>query len=206
MIKLKIPVVVEGKYDKARLAGIVDAPIITTDGFGIFNNEEKRALLRLLGKNGLILLCDSDGGGRLIRSHLRGILDGITVYDLYTPQVEGKERRKDHRSKAGLLGVEGIESDVLTAIFEKFASAYPELTDGESGSRTERKPITAAVLYELGLTGVPDAAANRAKVCRRLGLPAEMTAKAFAEAAAMLTDAEELVRICGGLQKPHGEP
>lgn len=199
MIKLKIPVVVEGKYDKARLAGIVDAPIITTDGFGIFNNEEKRALLRLLGKNGLILLCDSDGGGRLIRSHLRGILDGITVYDLYTPQVEGKERRKDHRSKAGLLGVEGIESDVLTAIFEKFASAYPELTDGESGSRTERKPITAADLYELGLTGVPDAAANRAEVCRRLGLPAEMTAKAFAEAAAMLTDAEELAQICGGL-------
>ena len=75
MIKLKIPVVVEGKYDKARLSGVIDATIITTNGFAIFNNEEKRSLLRTLGKDGVVVLCDSDGGGRLIRSHLKGMLD-----------------------------------------------------------------------------------------------------------------------------------
>ena len=32
-------IIVEGRYDKARLSGIIDALIITTDGFGIFNSK-----------------------------------------------------------------------------------------------------------------------------------------------------------------------
>ena len=34
-------VVVEGKYDKITLENVIDAFILTTDGFGIFKNEEK---------------------------------------------------------------------------------------------------------------------------------------------------------------------
>ena len=199
MIKLKIPVVVEGKYDKARLAGIVDAPIITTDGFAVFNNEEKRSLIRLLGRDGVILLCDSDGGGRLIRSHLRGMLDGVKVYDLYTPEIAGKEKRKAAPSKAGLLGVEGIGSDVLEGIFAAFAEAHPELSDGDAPAAQGEK-ITKAGLYELGLNGTESAGERRAAVCRKLGLPHGMTANAFCEAVNLLVTADELRSIAGSIE------
>ena len=33
-------IVVEGKYDKIRIESLLDATIITTDGFGIFKHEE----------------------------------------------------------------------------------------------------------------------------------------------------------------------
>ena len=193
MINIKLPVIVEGKYDKARLAGVVDAPIITTDGFGIFNNEEKRALIKKLGQNGVVVLCDSDGGGMQIRSRLKGMLDGIKVYDLYTPEVEGKERRKAHRSKAGLLGVEGTDSAVLSEIFTRFAAAHPELTG--DGNEKKEAAITTATLYELGLSGTDGAADRRAYVCERLGLPKTMSTRAFAEAAAMVSDVDEIRRI-----------
>jgi len=116
MIRLQIPIIVEGKYDKARLARIVDAAIITTEGFGIFNNREKAALIRQLARDGVILLCDSDGGGQVIRGYLKGIIPPEKVYDLYVPQVAGKEKRKRHGSKAGFLGVEGLDDGVLTAL------------------------------------------------------------------------------------------
>ena len=87
--RLTIPVIVEGRYDKARLAGIVDGTIIPTHGFGVFRDKEKRALIRRLGQNGIVLLCDSDGGGKTIRSHLKGMLGGVPVYDLYIPKIKG---------------------------------------------------------------------------------------------------------------------
>ena len=36
MIRLKEAVIVEGKYDKIKLENLLDALILTTDGFGIF--------------------------------------------------------------------------------------------------------------------------------------------------------------------------
>ena len=42
MIRLRQAVVVEGKYDKIKLANLLDTVIITTDGFGIF--RRKRSL------------------------------------------------------------------------------------------------------------------------------------------------------------------
>ena len=48
MEKLRIPypVIVEGKYDKQRLKSVIEAQIITTDGFGIFKKTERAALVR----------------------------------------------------------------------------------------------------------------------------------------------------------------
>ena len=153
LLGFNIPIVVEGKYDKARLSGVVDSGIITTDGFAVFKNDEKRALIRKLGSRGLIILCDSDGGGRLIRSHLKGMLEGIPVYNLYIPQIAGKEKRKSAPSKAGLLGVEGVSNEILTEILEKFAESHPETVCGECKKvdSSAKKPITKAFLYEMGL-------------------------------------------------------
>ncbi|MBQ8370378.1 MAG: DUF4093 domain-containing protein [Clostridia bacterium] len=197
MIKLTIPVIVEGKYDKARLSGIVDCPIIPTHGFGVFRSHEKRALIRRLGQRGLILLCDSDGGGKTIRSHLKGMLGGIPVYDLYIPKIEGKEARKSAPSKEGTLGVEGIPNEILTKIFEDFVKAHPECSAvGETAPDAVPKTLfTKAKMYELRLTGTPDAAENRKKLCAALSLPDDITPNALCEAVNMISSAEEAERI-----------
>ena len=196
-IKLKLPVIVEGKYDKAHLSSVVDTVIIPTSGFGVFKNEEKRTLIRTLGQNGIIMLCDSDGGGRIIRSRLRGMLDGIRVYDLYTPQIEGKERRKASRSAEGYLGVEGVSAEVLYGIFERFAAAHPEAVESSSASSEAgaRTPVTPTLLYELGMSGGCGSAERRDALCVRLGLPRGMSAKALCEALSMISSAEEVVGI-----------
>ena len=45
-LNLKYPVVVEGKYDKAKVSLVVSSAIIALDGFSIFNNKEKQTLLK----------------------------------------------------------------------------------------------------------------------------------------------------------------
>ena len=40
-MKIKYPVIVEGKYDKIKITSLFEATVITTDGFGIFNKKEK---------------------------------------------------------------------------------------------------------------------------------------------------------------------
>ncbi len=198
MITLNIPVIVEGKYDKIKVKSIVNATVIAADGFGIFKNEEKRALIRRLGTRGVILFADSDGGGRVIRSHLRGMLGGIPVYDLYTPRIAGKERRKAQPSKEGYLGVEGVPADILRGIFEKFAAAHPELCGSENTTASERAGITSAQMYELGLTGHDNSASLRDEVCHQLGLPPGMSAKAFAEAVGLVSGYGEVRAIIEG--------
>ena len=41
MVTTERAVIVEGKYDKIRLSGVIDGLILTTDGFGIFSDKEK---------------------------------------------------------------------------------------------------------------------------------------------------------------------
>ena len=68
MIKLSQAVIVEGKYDKIKLKSILDAVIITTDGFRIYKDKEKLELIRSFAKKGIIILTDSDKAGFQIRS------------------------------------------------------------------------------------------------------------------------------------------
>ena len=73
MIKIDQAIIVEGKYDKIKLASIVDAVIIVTNGFGIFKDTEKLALIRYYAeKTGIIILTDSDSAGRKIRGYIKG--------------------------------------------------------------------------------------------------------------------------------------
>ena len=192
-MKVKIPIIVEGRYDKAKLSNVIDGVILTTDGFGIFKNAEKRALIRTLGKNGVIMLCDSDGGGQIIRSSLRGMLGGIKVYDLYIPQIPGKEKRKQTPSKAGYVGVEGVDDGILCGIFEKFASAHPELFEisGEISESSKENissemPITKGDFYELGLTGHENSADLRDKLAKEFALPSGMNANGLCSALGLL--------------------
>ena len=49
-IKISLPIIVEGRYDKSTLSSIFDATVITTGGFSIFNSKEKQALIRKLAE------------------------------------------------------------------------------------------------------------------------------------------------------------
>ncbi len=171
-------VVVEGKYDKIKLQSIISAEIITSDGFSIFNNEEKLALLRKIAeKKGIILLTDSDPAGFFLRNKLKGMLpSGDSVVHLYIPSVEGKEKRKKDFSKAGLLGVEGIDTEILKELFEKYRSSSEKST----------LKLTKAELYEIGLSGKVESETKRNLVCENLGLPKGMSANAFLGAVNLL--------------------
>ena len=183
-IKLKYPVVVEGRYDKATLSSIFDATVITTGGFSIFNSAEKRSLIKRLGKNGIILLTDSDGGGKQIRSYLHGILGGESVHDAYIPKIEGKEKRKKTYSKARLLGVEGVGKDILIKALSPFGDSRPAPT-------TSERKITKTDLFIDGLSGTENSSERRVKLLTALDLPGDMSANAMLEALNILISYEE---------------
>ena len=72
MIRLDMPVIVEGKYDKITLENIIDASIIPTNGFGIFKDKERCELIRALSQQtGVIVMTDSDNAGMMIRNRLK---------------------------------------------------------------------------------------------------------------------------------------
>ncbi len=191
-LSVSLPIVVEGKYDKITLSSILNAHILQTDGFGVFNNKEKAALLRRLAeKNGIIVLTDSDGGGRQIRAFLSEILPKEKVFHLYIPKQKGKERRKDKASKAGLLGVEGMEAELLLSLFRPFADENAKKPRGEALQKKD--------FYALGLSGGPDSAKKRALLAESLGLPADMTANALLAALSLLYTKEEILAAIAAL-------
>ena len=75
MIHLNQTVVVEGKYDKIKLQSILDANILETGGFRLFQDREKADLLRRLARrDGIIVLTDSDVAGFRIRNYIRNLV------------------------------------------------------------------------------------------------------------------------------------
>ena len=125
MIHTDRAIVVEGKYDKIKLDGMVDGVILCTDGFRIYKDKEMQALLRTLAKKqGLAVLTDSDAAGFQIRSFLRSICGKENIVDVYIPDLYGKEKRKAHRSKEGKLGVEGVPEQVLLGRCKRQASVH----------------------------------------------------------------------------------
>lgn len=176
-IKILLPIIVEGRYDKSTLSSIFEANVITTGGFSIFNSKEKQILIRKLAeRGGVILLTDSDGGGRQIRSFLLGILPKDKIYNVYIPEIKGKEKRKSTPSAAGLLGVEGMEKEVLISALSPFINSDPCEKTGNIRS------VTKLDFYNDGLSGGAGAAELRSRLARSLGLPHDMTANALIEA------------------------
>ncbi len=203
MLKIDRPVIVEGKYDKLRLSSIIDATILTTGGFRIFNDREKRALIRKLAeKNGIIVLTDADGAGMVIRNLLRGCVPKEKITHLYIPPVVGKERRKSAPSKEGLLGVEGIDGEVLTRLFVPFAvGANTETVHIEEA----RVPITKTDFFVSGLSGGEGSALRREALAKALGLPAYMSANALLEAVNLLYSKEEYEAALAAIPSSNGE-
>lgn len=114
MLKLEQALLVEGKYDAARLSNIVDGTILTTDGFRVFKDGAlQRLLKRIAAAQGLIILTDSDAAGFKIRHFVTGLVGAEHVLQAYVPAIAGKESRKAEPGKEGLLGVEGVSDDLI---------------------------------------------------------------------------------------------
>ena len=194
MITVKQPIIVEGKYDKIKLQSVVDGLIITTDGFHIYKDKEKLGLIRAFAeKTGVIILTDSDGAGFQIRNHLKGCIKNGRIYNVYIPDIFGKEKRKDKPSKEGKLGVEGIDTDILLRAFEE-AGIFSE----------ESNPVwlTKSDLLDDGLIGVQDSSRLRKQFIAELKLPEHLSTSALLEVLNRLYTREVYEKI---LNKVKGE-
>ncbi len=174
VIKINEAVIVEGKYDKIKLSGILDTVIVETDGFAIFKDKEKQQLIRFLAeKRGIIIMTDSDSAGFKIRSFIKGIIKNDNVKNVYIPDIYGKEKRKTEMSKEGKLGVEGMETQVIMNALEKAGVLYCE------NSKKEGREITHTDFFEDGISGGENSSAIRKAFARELELPEKISSSAL---------------------------
>lgn len=194
-LKIPYPVIVEGRYDKLRLECVIEAQILTTDGFGIFKKNEKAQLFRTLARRTpLIVLTDSDGAGKLIRAHLTSSVPADRLIHLYVPRIAGKERRKSDFGAEGILGVEGMENDLLRRLFVPYADPDAVM------ARLAENPLCKADLYADGLTGGEGSADRRDALAVRIGLPTGMTPNALLAALRVLCTYEEYCALVGRVE------
>ena len=163
--------IVEGKYDAARLSHLTDAMILLTDGFGIYKDKKRQQLFKQLAhKNGLILLTDSDAAGFRIRTYITNLVGEKNVVQAYVPAIHGKEKRKAQPGKEGLLGVEGVDDAlVLQALRDAL---------GEEAGIAPAKPEGSAE--------------RKTKLLCALGLPPRLSKKELVEALNRLYSYEQL--------------
>lgn len=178
MHSVKELIIVEGRYDKNTLSQVVDAVIIETGGFGIFNDREKQAFIRKVAeKRGIIVLTDSDGAGFVIRNFIRGCVDPALVKHAYIPDIFGKEKRKSAPSKEGKLGVEGMKKELLLDALRRAGATIDDEPAESAGQR-----ITKADMYRLGYSGRTDSREKRAELLKKLELPQRLTADGLIDA------------------------
>lgn len=199
MVKIREAIVVEGRFDKNTLSQIVDAPILETEGFGIFRNRAQLALLRRVAqKRGLIVLTDSDGAGFVIRNHLKSAIDARYLKHAYIPDIPGKERRKAAPGKEGKLGVEGMRPEVILDALRRAGATFEEET-----SAAPETGITKADLLELGIYG-PGSGEKRAALIKKMGFPEKISTNAFLQAVNLLCTLEELTGIVASMENNNG--
>lgn len=186
MLKIKEIIVVEGNYDKSKLANLVDATIVVTDGFMVFKDRQKQNMIKSLAKkNGAIILTDSDSAGFQIRNFLKKILSDCKVRHAYIPDIKGKERRKNHNSKEGFLGVEGVSDEAIIAA----------LNDAGYEIKVESRLITKADFYSDGFTGRDDSVEKREELKKKLNLPRHLSANMMLDVLNRLYGYDEYKKI-----------
>ena len=174
MIKINEAVIVEGKYDKIKLSGILDTVIIETDGFAIFKDKEKQHLIRFLSeKRGIIIMTDSDSAGFTIRSFIKNITKSENIKNVYIPDIYGKEKRKTEASKEGKLGVEGMDKETILSALQK-AGVFCDQTLKQSG-----REITRTDFFEDGISGGENSSERRKALAKALELPERISASSL---------------------------
>ncbi len=199
MVKIRECIVVEGRYDKNTLSQIVDASILETSGFGVFKDKQQQRLLRqIAAKRGVVVFTDSDGAGFVIRNFLKGLIPSNQLKHAYIPDIPGKERRKASAGKEGLLGVEGMTSEIILAALRRCGATIEE--EGERSCGT----ISKQDLMALGLSGGPNSSGKRARLLKKLEFPQHMSSNAMLQALNLLYTLPELEALMAELEKDNG--
>lgn len=192
MLILQQALLVEGKYDAARLSNLVEGTILTTDGFRVMKDHALQELLRqLTRKQGLIILTDSDAAGFKIRHFVTGLVGAQHVLQAYVPAIPGKEARKETPGKEGLLGVEGVPDDLILQALQDALKAAPVT---EETPQKGEQPITYTDLYEWGISGTANSAERRRRLLRQLGLPPRLSKKELLQVLSTLYTRDALAR------------
>ena len=174
-LTIRPAVIVEGRYDAARLTNLVDTLILTTDGFAIFKDKARQKLFKQTARaRGLIVLTDSDAAGFKIRHFVTNLAGAAYVRQAYVPAIPGKESRKAEPGKEGLLGVEGVRDEL---ILQALQTALASVPDTPEATPENPRPITYTDLYEWGISGTANSAERRRDLLSRLGLPPRLSKK-----------------------------
>lgn len=191
-IKLSQAVIVEGKYDKIKLSGFLDAFIIETNGFGIFKDKQKLSFIkRIANERGIIILTDSDHAGFMIRNYISSGVPKDKIINVYIPDIYGKEKRKTQASKEGKLGVEGMTKEVILEALENAKVTSTAVTNDN--------PVTNYDLFELRLSGTPNAKQNKKKLLAKLNLPEFLSSNSLLSYINNLMTKEEFYAIVSSL-------
>lgn len=178
-------IIVEGKYDKIKLDSMIQGVILVTNGYRIFKDPEKMALIRYFAAHtGIIILTDSDRAGFKIRGYLKGCVPEGKITNVYIPDIFGKEKRKEKPSAEGKLGVEGMQRSVLEEAFRRAGVL--------TGPAPAGTGLTRLDLYELGLAGGKDSAIRRRALLTQLGLPALLSTAGMLEVLNTMMTRQEL--------------
>lgn len=190
MMHIKETIIVEGTYDKIKLQSIVDANILVTDGFQIFKNKEMQKLMKRLAQtDGIVILTDSDRAGFIIRNFIKSCIAQEKVLHAFIPEIKGKEKRKEKGGKEGLLGVEGIEKElIIKALLQSGVTVLGE----EKEAKTIKNTITKVDLYKAGLYGKENSKEKRMAFLKEHDLPQKISPNMLIEVLNTLYRKEDL--------------
>lgn len=170
ILKIREAIIVEGIYDKIKLKQMLDATIITTDGFGIFTDTAKLALIQKLAEEiGIVVLTDSDTAGFLIRNYIKECISPQFIKHAYIPEIKGVEKRKTHSGKEGLLGVEGVNEHLIFEALQKAGCII------NGSPQKQEREITKLDLYRDGFYGKPNSSQLRHSLKTILNLPSKVS-------------------------------
>ena len=191
MLKLQQVLLVEGKYDAARVSNLVDGVVLTTDGFRVMKDRSLQTMLKQLARTqGLMILTDSDAAGFKIRHFVTGLVGAEHVLQAYVPAIHGKESRKEAPGKEGLLGVEGVSDELILRGLQDALASAPDGTEKEM----QAEKISYTDLYEWGISGTANSATHRRKLLQQLGLPPRLSKKELLQVLSTLYTRESLSR------------
>ena len=188
-MKIKETIIVEGQYDKIKLNSILDADILVTDGFRIFKDSNmQKTIKEIAKKNGIIVFTDSDRAGFMIRNFIKSCIAKERVLHAFIPEIKGKEKRKKSPGKEGILGVEGIDKEIIYDAILKCGATI----DDEKIIEKPKEKITKLDLYKAGLYGKSDSKQKRILFLKEHNLPGKISANMLVDILNILYQKNEL--------------
>ncbi|MBQ6999281.1 MAG: DUF4093 domain-containing protein [Clostridia bacterium] len=198
MLKIKEAIIVEGIYDQNKINQLVDATVITTNGFRIYKDKKKIEMIRrFAATTGIIIFTDSDRAGFQIRNYIKNLVGNKNVKHAYIPDIKGKERRKAAPSKEGFLGVEGVSDNIIIQALKNAGITEQKMPENI-------RLISKSDLFADGLSGGAESKILREKLLKNLELPARISANMLLDVLNGLYGWDEYKKMVSDLKRNVG--